>query len=115
MLTAFLFVAALAASEPGAAEAQPSPAQAAPPANAAPAGLEDVASLTEDDLATEAAQVTNGADGEPVNPAEGGAQLAQQPSVALDRSRIENFTPPPPEPVAAPSLGGFGFAAAFGR
>lgn len=115
MLTALLFAAVLAAA-PDAVDAPPTAPLASPAASSEDqSDALGAVSLSEDDLATEAARVTGRPQDDPANPAQGGAQLAQQPYVALDRSRIENFTPPPPEPVAAPSLGGFGFAATFGR
>ena len=119
MLTTILLTAALAGAPDKAAEPAPveARAEAAPEAAAAEpeAGLLEGSSLSEDDLASQAASLTAKQDETAAN---GELAPAVQSGMALDRSRIETFTPPRPESTSIPGLGGLGGAAfsnSFGR
>lgn len=122
MLTTILLAAALAGApdKGAAATAEPPSAEAPAKAGAEPAvepeaGLLEGSSLSEDDLASQAASLT-AKEGETA--ATGEFAPAVQSGMALDRSRIETFTPPKPESTSIPGLGGLGgptFSSAFGR
>jgi hypothetical protein len=123
MLTPILFAAALAGAPDGAARPDPAaptpaptpartPASAAAPLIGSDAGQLEADSLSEADLAAQAASVT--ARDEQATAA-GEFAPAVQSGMALDYSRIENFTPPKPEPTAIPMLGGLNLPTTFGR
>ena len=124
MLTTILLAAALAGAPDAAAQpATAQPAVAEPTAQASTnrsvaepeVGLVEGSSLSEDDLASQAASLT-ATEGEAARTGE--FAPAVQSGMALDRSRIETFTPPKPESTSIPGLGGLGgpaFSSTFGR